>query len=124
VSTPVYVERPDSRRRGQRALNAVRSARSHTARRFGPATGWHAKPDWRLDTFTATRVASALEARGWRAESVVLGQGVTLVDVRDLAVRGMPLVATLRTEEEAAGFLRAHPARRPAGPVMPRGSQP
>jgi hypothetical protein len=112
----VFVERPDGRRRGQAALHASSSARAATARRFGERTGWYGRPDWRLDSFTASRVASALEARGWRAESVVLGQGVALVDVRDLGVRGMPLVATLRTEAQAGAFLRAHPGRRRAGP--------
>jgi hypothetical protein len=68
-------------------------------------------------------VAAALEARGWRAEGVGLAQGIGLVEVRRLDVRGMPLVAVLRTEAQAAGFLRAHPARRPAGPVLPRGSE-
>jgi hypothetical protein len=61
-------------------------------------------------------VATALERLGWRAESVELGQGIARVEVRDLAVRGMPLVATLRTEEQAAAFQAQHPERRRAGP--------
>jgi hypothetical protein len=116
VSVRGYVERADSVARGQAALVAHRAARAATARRFGASTGWHARPDWRLDSFTASRVASALEAKGWRAESVVIAQGVALVEVRDLGVRGMPLAATLRTETEAGAFLRAHPAARRAGP--------
>ena len=82
--------------------------------------GWYRAPDWRLDGHAASRAATLLETSGWRAESVELAQGVALVEVRALAVRGMPLVATLRTEEEVDAFLRAHPGRRRPGPRLSR----
>ena len=79
------------------------------------AGGWYRAPDWRLDGFAANRAAALLEASGWRAESVELAQGVALVEVRAVAVRGMPLVATLRTGAEVDAFRRAHPRRRRPG---------
>jgi hypothetical protein len=116
MAARAYAERPESRVRGQAALAGVREARTAARRRFGSESGWYGLPDWRLDSFVAARVASRLEALGWRSEAFLLGQGIAYVTVRDLGVRGMPLVATLRTEEQAVAFLRAHPERRRAGP--------
>jgi hypothetical protein len=82
------------------------------------AGGWYRAPDWRLDGFAANRAAALLEASGWRAESVELAQGVALVEVRAVAVQGMPLVATLRTGAEVDAFRRAHPQRRRPGPRL------
>jgi hypothetical protein len=80
--------------------------------------GWYRASDWRLDGHAANRAASLLEASGWRAESVELAQGVALVEVRAVAVRGMPLVATLRTGAEVDAFRRAHPEPRRPGPRL------
>ena len=49
-----------------------------------------------------------LEGHGWRAEAVGLAQGIALVEVRRLAVRGTPLVAVLRRPGEAERWLVAH----------------
>jgi hypothetical protein len=49
--------------------------------------------------------AALLERHGWRAEACALGQGVALIEVRDLAVRGHPLVAMLRAPGEAEAWL-------------------
>ena len=102
-----------SRRRGLERAHAAR----REARRLGAATGWHGRPDWRLTAFEADRIATELEAAGWRAEGVTLAQGVALVEVRDLAVRWHPLVATLRTRAEGDAFLGAHPARARRSPA-------
>jgi hypothetical protein len=82
--------------------------------------GWYRAPDWRLDGHAANRAAALLEASGWRAESVELAQGVALVEVRAVAVRGMPLVATLRTRQEVDAFLRERPGVRRPGPRLTR----
>jgi len=63
----------------------------------------------RLTAVAANRYAGNLERRGWRAEGVALLLGEALVTVRDLSVRGHPLVATLRTFGDVARFLAAHP---------------
>ena len=70
----------------------------------------------RLDGTAAGQAATQLERRGWRAEAVLVAQGLATVEVRALAVRGMPLVATLRTQADVDAFLRAHPGSRPPGP--------
>jgi hypothetical protein len=75
-------------------------------------TTWHGRPDWRLDAFEANRIAAELEAAGWRAEGINLAQGIALVEVRDLAVRWHPLVATLRTRPDAEAW-RGAPSRPP-----------
>jgi hypothetical protein len=72
----------------------------------------------RLTGQQANRAASRLEALGWRAEGINLNQGQGLVEVRALGVRGMPLVALLRTEADLDTFLRAWPGRRPPGPRL------
>jgi hypothetical protein len=82
--------------------------------------GWYRASDWRLDGHAANRAAALLEGSGWRAESVELAQGVALVEVRAVAVRGMPLVATLRTRREVEAFLREHPGVRRPGPRLTR----
>jgi hypothetical protein len=109
----VPVERAASRRRGQLVgLAKARAARLALAarRRLGAETGWHAprRPQERLNAIEANAGASLLERHGWRAESCSLGQGVALVEVRDLAVRPHPLVATLRFPGEAERWLAAH----------------
>jgi hypothetical protein len=104
-------ERAAQRRRGQLAgLAKARAARAAVAarRRLGAETGWHARGEWRLNAIEAHAAASLLERHGWRAEGCPLGQGVALVEVRDLAVRGHPLVATLRRPGEAEAWLAAH----------------
>jgi hypothetical protein len=99
-----------ARRRGLARAHAVRrrAAGAGEARAGGAATGWHGRPDWRLDALRAHAAASELERHGWRAEAVPLGQGVALVEVRDLAVRGHPLVAVLREPGQAEAWLAAH----------------
>jgi hypothetical protein len=72
----------------------------------------------RIDGAAAGRAATQLERLGWRAEAVLVSQGLATVEVRALAVRGMPLVATLRTQAEVDAFLRAHPDPRPPGPRL------
>lgn len=72
----------------------------------------------RLTGQRANGVASRLEALGWRAEGINLNQGQGLVEVRALGVRGMPLVAVLRTEDDLDAFLLAWPGRRPPGPRL------
>jgi hypothetical protein len=79
-----------------------------TPRRRGGATGWYGRPDWRLDGPGAHAAAALLEGHGWRAEAVGLAQGIALVEVRRLAVRGTPLVAVLRRPGEAERWLAAH----------------
>ena len=54
-------------------------------------------------------MATALERRGWRAEPLTAAFGVGFVEVRDLAYRWTPLVATLRTLADAERFDAAHP---------------
>jgi hypothetical protein len=73
----------------------------------GPGTGWHARPDHRLDAFQARAAATRLEHAGWRAEAVATAQGLDLVEVRDLAVRPHLRVATLWAPGEAEAFLAA-----------------
>jgi hypothetical protein len=75
-------------------------------RRRGAETGWYGSPDWRLNAVEANAAAGLLERHGWRAEACALGQGVALVEVRDLAVRGHPLLATLRAPGEAERWLQ------------------
>jgi len=111
-------ERAAQRRRGQLAgLAKAREARAAVAarRRLGAATGWHApgRGDWRLNAIEANAAASLLERYGWRAEGCPLGQGVALVECRDLAVRGHPLVAVFRRPGEAEAWLaeRGHGLR-------------
>lgn len=53
--------------------------------------------------------ATQLERVGWRAEIVHAATGYAYVEVRDLAVRGMPVIARLRTPEDVAAFYLAHP---------------
>jgi hypothetical protein len=79
-----------------------------TPRRRGAASGWYGRPDWRLDAHEAHAAAALLEGHGWRAEAVNLAQGIALVEVRRLAVRGTPLVAVLRRPGEAERWLAAH----------------
>jgi hypothetical protein len=67
--------------------------------------------DSRLAPLTPTRagmVASALERRGWRAEAIT-GPSHAAVEVRDLAVRHTPLIATSRTGGDVDAFDAAHP---------------
>jgi hypothetical protein len=67
--------------------------------------------DSRLAPLTPTRagmVASALERRGWRAEAIT-GPSHAVVEVRDLAMRHTPLVATLRTGGDVDDFNTTHP---------------
>jgi hypothetical protein len=121
------VERAASRRRGQ----LVGSARAREAglalaarRRRGTETGWYGRPDWRLNAVEANAAASLLERHGWRAEACALGQGVALVEVRDLAVRGHPLIATLRAPGEAERWLRERGhGLRGRVPSLPEGVQ-
>jgi DNA-binding transcriptional regulator YiaG len=95
------------------------SGQLHPQRGGNPAgSDWHAGPDDRLSGHQAVRAASLLERAGWRAEAVPLAQGVAKVEVRALAVRGMPLVAALRTCAEVDAFLRAYPGERPPGPRL------
>jgi hypothetical protein len=77
-------------------------------RALGPESGWHRAgcPDWRLNASEADRLATLLEANGWRAEAINLAQGVALVEVRDLAVRGHPLVAVFRRLGEGEAWVR------------------
>jgi hypothetical protein len=82
----------------------------------GPRPARPAPADGRLDGAAAGQVATQLERLGWRAEAVPVAQGLAKVEVRALAVRGMPLVATLRTQAEVDAFLLAHPEPRPPGP--------
>jgi hypothetical protein len=112
--------RAAQRRRGQLAgLAKARAARAAiTARRLGAETGWYGRPDWRMNAIEANAGASLLERHGWRAEACALGQGGALVEVRRLDVRGMPLVATLRTAGDLQRFLAEHPGRRPPGPRL------
>src|SRR5262245_1547744 len=79
-----------------------------------PAAG----PSRRLTGAQANTVASRLEALGWRAEGINLVQGEGLVEVRAARVRGMPLVATLRTVADVEAFARAWPGRWPPGPRL------
>lgn len=67
-------------------------------------------PGWRLSGQEAYQLATKLERRGWRAEQVPALSGEAWVTVRDLAVRGHPVVATIRTTAEARRFLAEHPA--------------
>ena len=93
-----------------RAAGAARAVlRERRRRALGPESGWHRAgcPDWRLNASEADRLATLLEANGWRAEAINLAQGVALVEVRDLAVRGHPLVAVLRVLGEGERFLAA-----------------
>jgi hypothetical protein len=106
----VPVERAASRRRGQLVgLAKARAARMALAerRRLGAETGWHRAGQERLDAIEANAGASLLERHGWRAEACALGQGVALIEVRDLAVRPHPLIATLRFPGEAEAWLAA-----------------
>jgi hypothetical protein len=101
---------PDGHARRQRAAQAARAVLLERRRRArGSESGWHRAgcPDWRLNASEADRVAALLEANGWRAEAINLAQGVALVEVRDLAVRGHPLVAVLRVLGEGERFLTA-----------------
>jgi hypothetical protein len=79
-----------------------------------------ARPDLRLPLSgpEANHTASVLERAGWRAEAVSVGQGLALVEVRAVHVRGMPLVATLRHAGDLDAFLAVWPGRRPPGPRL------
>jgi hypothetical protein len=95
----------------EQARAARAAARAALLRRLaGDETGWHrgGAADWRLSAVEANTAAALLERQGWRAEAVPLGQGVALVEVRDLAVRGHPLVAVLREPGQAEAWLTAH----------------
>jgi hypothetical protein len=72
----------------------------------------------RLSGPEANHAAGVLERAGWRAEAVSVGQGVALVEVRAVHVRGMPLVATLRHTGDLDAFLAIWPGRRPPGPRL------
>jgi DNA-binding XRE family transcriptional regulator len=67
--------------------------------------------DRRLSGRQARSAAALLERQGWRAQTVALTEGVALVEVRATGVRGMPLVAVLRTPADVEAFRRAHPDR-------------
>jgi hypothetical protein len=69
-------------------------------------------PRW-LSGEQATRATTALEAQGWRAEAVMLTVGEYVVELRDLAVRGHPKLATFRQAGEAEAWLhrRGHGLR-------------
>jgi hypothetical protein len=108
-------ERAASRRRGQlvglangRAARLALAERRRLLEAVARHTGWYARPDWRLNATEANAGAALLERHGWRAEACALGQGVALIEVRDLAVRGHPKRATLRALGEAASWLAAH----------------
>jgi hypothetical protein len=85
-------------------------ARAHAARRRAASGSPDPRSRFarrRLDSFRAHTAAALLERNGWRAEAVPLGQGVALVEVRDLATRGHPLVAVLRHPGQAEAWLAA-----------------
>jgi hypothetical protein len=110
VPTCGYQERAAQHRAGAlRGLAAIAEAKrkERERRRRGAETGWHVSGDWRLDAFQASRAASLLERHGWRAEARPLAQGIATVEVRDLAVRGHPLLAVLRRPGEAEAWLAA-----------------
>lgn len=71
-----------------------------------------------LDTNTAHRTVTALEKLGWRAEALTINSGVAIVEVRDLAIRSKPLIATLRTEEDVTEFFKEHPNHGLKGRVL------
>lgn len=71
-----------------------------------------------LDTNTAHRTVTALEKLGWRAEALTINSGIAIVEVRDLAIRCQPLIATLRTEEDVAEFFKEHPDHGLKGRVL------
>lgn len=77
-------------------------------------------PDRRLSEVAALSAATTLEGRGWRAEDVYLAGGLALVEVRDFHRRPHPLVAILRTPEEAVAFQEATAPPRPPAPRPPR----
>jgi hypothetical protein len=62
-----------------------------------------------LDIRDAMAKATALEGKGWRAEAAPTETGCGAIVVRDLAVRGMPVIARLRTKEDFDLFLRGYP---------------
>lgn len=62
-----------------------------------------------LTTQKAGTHATKLEGNGWRAQIVHAATGFAYVEVRDLAVRGMPVVARLRTDEDMRLWHLAHP---------------
>jgi hypothetical protein len=68
---------------------------SGVARRFAP----------RLEHRVADALARRFERAGWRAEARMADSGVAVLEVRDLAVRGHPLVAELRDAAAAEAFL-------------------
>ena len=76
----------------------------------------------RLAGERALVVTATLERRGWRAEAVYLVGQLYLIEARDPSVRGHPLVATLRTEDDYDGFRRQYPGPRPASRRRPRGT--
>src|SRR5262245_27052646 len=94
----------------QRGLARAQAARRRAAAGGHDPHGVFARR--RLDSFRAHTAAALLERNGWRAEAISLGQGVALIEVRRLDVRGMPLVATLRTPGDFQWFLAEHPERR------------
>jgi hypothetical protein len=58
--------------------------------------------------FRRIPVMPLLERHGWRAESLHLGQGASMVEVRDLRIKWHPRVATLRAPGEAERWLNEH----------------
>ncbi len=90
-----------SHRRGLERAPAAR----REARRLGAATGWHGRPDWRLTAFEADRLATALEAAGWRAAGVNLAQGVALVEEGAACCAG-PRAGWLAIRQDHGGGLR------------------
>jgi hypothetical protein len=72
------LERVARRRRGQlTGLAKARAARAALLARLrsGRETGWHVRPDERLDAFQAGAAATALERQGWRAEAFLASRG-------------------------------------------------
>lgn len=58
----------------------------------------------RFTTNEAKRVARAITERGFDAQAITIAQGMALVEVRSKQ-RPYPVVATLRTEEDARLYL-------------------
>jgi hypothetical protein len=63
-----------------------------------------------LDWKSCNAYTSWFERTGWRAESVALLGGSGYIEVRDMAIRHHPKIATLRTHEDVAAFRQTHPA--------------
>ena len=80
--------------------------------------------DRRLSGRQARSAAALLERQGWRAQTFALTAGVALVEVRAAGVRGMPLVAVLRTPADVEAFRRAHPDRAAGARPAPHRQRP